>query len=193
MIRMIFRNHFMLSLLVALMLSSLSSCRIDEGSRIDVGDLSYDTTDDSEMFFKNVRQLYYNKEELRNGGLTTFRLRKRNRDPEAPVINLAIVMHWRDDKAYILQEPSDYFSEMDPIPVILQATDSLPADTLNIRLETKQEMLIESAVIFEGIRQSRQFLVIRNGDVVPFLSNPQDRETFRVTMSDYLRLTRNFK
>ncbi|MEM8896106.1 MAG: hypothetical protein AAGC88_16125, partial [Bacteroidota bacterium] len=64
-------NPFLLSLL-------LIACQSKDPKDIAINDIDFATTDASEIFFKNVRQSYYDKQEIAAAGMDIFRMSDRN-------------------------------------------------------------------------------------------------------------------
>lgn len=104
------------------MLMLYSSCKMDQKKKVDPNQPNYSTTDDSELFFRNLRQVYYDKIEMKEAKLNQFRLGDRLADPKLPVLNLCIVENWRFDEAYILVEPGNLLSDEDTL--FIQWADS---------------------------------------------------------------------
>ena len=89
----------------------LLACNLDKESRVNRDRLDFTTTDESELFFKNVRQPYYELEAVEAAGMNVFRFDDRSLAEDQPVINLAIVHQWRLDEASIFIEPNTFFEE----------------------------------------------------------------------------------
>ena len=107
------------------------------------------------------------------------------------MLNLAILVNWIKDESYILIEPNVAVPEGDQLTLEWQNPEGI---TGNITLQTKnKETMLEFATqVYEGINQGYQFH-IKSGDMkIPVLVAQPDREAFRITMSDYYRLTRVF-
>jgi len=102
----------------------LLSCQPYKDRRIDFEQLNFTTTDPSELFFKNVRQLYYEKEEWREAKLNVYRYKDLNLGEDYPIINPAIVINWYSDEAYILLEPNAFFAGAEKINVSWKAKTS---------------------------------------------------------------------
>jgi hypothetical protein len=83
------------------------SCNADKTKKIDAEKSKFSTSDASELFFKNVRQRYYDREEMAASKLNIYRIQERNQRVDYPHLQLAIVINWRYDEAYILLEPNE--------------------------------------------------------------------------------------
>lgn len=177
---------------VLLLFIFLSSCRIDGNDKVDQEELNFKTTDDSEIFFKNVRQLYYDLEEMQAANLNVYRIKERSVSADYPVINLAIVWNWLKDEAYILIEPNETLIEEDPIVVQWKIPDTGESGSLEYSPGNTMVQLSFATELYNGILNNHTFETTVNGLRKPLLDIHKDREAFRKTMADYFRLTRTF-
>ena len=108
------------------------------------------------------------------------------------MVNLAIVMNWLKDEAYILVEPGTLLQDESRLRVVWK--DTLNNDTGEIVLADrgKGNMLEFASRLYEGIVANRTFQIESQDQLVNFLGISKDREAIRVVMSDYYRLTRVF-
>jgi len=170
----------------------ISACRIDGNDTVGQEELNFSTTDDSEIFFKNVRQLYYDLEEIQAANLNVFRIKERSVSEDYPVINLAIVWNWLKDEAYILIEPNEILIEEDPLVVHWRSPVSGEEGIIEYSQGNTMAQLTFANELYNGILNNYTFEIISNGLSEPLLKANKDREAFRKTMADYFRLTRTF-
>ncbi len=167
----------------------LSACQIDRDKTVDRSKFTFKTGDDTELFFKNMRQSYYELEENKEAGLNVFRLKKRIVDDSAAVLNLAIVVNYLQDEAYILLEPGKRLQQYDPLAVLWKDAVSNSSGEFRLDAMNRESMLEFGSLLFEGI-EANYSLTLPDG--APFLASQAERQAFRITMSDYYRLTRIF-
>ena len=167
---------------------SLLACNPDKERRVNDAEAKFTTSDASELFFKNVRQGYYDKETMKDAKLDIYRIKERSQSAEQPVLNLAIVINWRYDEAYVLTEPNEYLQAQDTLKVYWQ-------DTLNQQgvyrytPGNKQHHFQFASQIYNSLQdQHRLYTESPQGEPVPMLANREEREAFRKTMMDYYRL-----
>ena len=165
----------------------LMACNPDKNKVVDQTTISFKTNDATKLFFKNVRQTYYDLEEMEAAKLDIYRLKKRTEEAARPLINLAIVNNWRYDEAYLLLEPNDQLSLAN---LNLQWKNVESGETGEIKFKNgNKETIVEFAdQVYLQIQQGSEFLVEISGELKEFLSAPEDREAFRITMFDYYRL-----
>lgn len=169
---------------VVLLLIVLVACKMDSDKAIDREKFTFKTGDDTELFFKNVRQSNYDLEENKAAKFNVFRHENRLRDVQ-PLINLAIVINYLQDEAYLLVEPSEDLRKLDEILI-----ETASGSEIVLSDFSKEGMLEFASQVYEHLLKDDQFQVSMKGEQKSILQDPSDREAFRVTVSDYYRLTR---
>lgn len=173
-----------------LMLVFCFACKIDRDRNIDRSKFTFKTGDDTELFFKNVRQIYYDHTVM-PGNREVFRYPERCTEDESPCIAAAIVGNFDNNEAYILIETLGLPDETHAI--VVNATDSLQ-QVYNIVLQQRgRDLMLEFASqVYEAIEHGHKLSLELNGTAAPIFTEDEEREAFRVTMADYFRLTRIF-
>ncbi len=168
----------------------LQACSIDKDKKVDRKKFSFKTGSDTQLFFKNVRQSYYDLEENKAAKFNVFRNKKRVKDAPYPILNFAIVINYLQDEAYLLLEPNEIVGDL---PLVIEGTNDSTRATQLIRLDTQNpKSTLEFATDLYDLLQDNSFQLIVGNEKLPILNNAQSREAFRVTISDYYRLTRVF-
>lgn len=165
----------------------LSACNPDKNKEVDQTTISFTTNDASKLFFKNLRQPYYDKEEMAVAKLDVYRLKKRNTTNERPVINLAIVNNWRYDEAYLLLEPNS-FLHLDQLSVKWVKENTGEEGTVSFENGNKRSIVRFADQIYALLQQEAKLTVSVEDKSMDILEKAEDREAFRITMVDYYRL-----
>ena len=163
------------------------ACNPDKGKLVDQTTISFKTNDASKLFFKNVRQSYYDFEEMEAAKLEIFRFKKRVTEETRPIVNLAIVNNWRYDEAYLLLEPNALVG-LSQINIKWSNPESGESGEILYEKGNKEAIVQFADQVYAQIQQSSQFTIEINGSEAEFLSKSEDREAFRITMFDYYRL-----
>lgn len=176
-------------LLFLTLLAGLLACNLDKNTQIDETQAKFTTSDASELFFKNVRQIRYDQQEMAEAKLNVFRWGDRSEADDYPVLNLAIVINWRYDEAYLLVEPNTYLQGLDSIQVTWQDSVSQQKGEYVWTGGNKESQFTFASQLYRSIQQGHR-LYIKNplGEEEEVLATYDDREAFRVTMFDYYRL-----
>lgn len=174
--------------LIALILF-LAGCKIDRDRPVDFNRLTFTMPDDTELFFRNVRSIYYDREV--RGSQEVFRWADRPDSTGNPTLTPALVLSPMNDMAFVVLElePGNA-SEGLTLIAVDSATNRI--DTLRLAEPLPRPSLELATRIYEGIRQNQGFQLLQPDKPKPVLQTDLERETFRVTMADYFRLTRVF-
>lgn len=176
---------------VFLLFLIISGCKIDNDKTIDRDNLTFKIGTDTQLFFKNVRQSYYDLEENKAAKFNVFRFSDRNMNPEEAVLNLAIVINYLQDEAYLLVEPSELLADEN---IELRAEHPTTGESVSLHLvaANREGMLDFCTSVYELIVQGYDIEMKLREKRQPILNTPETREAFRITVSDYYRLTRVF-
>lgn len=146
--------------------------------------------DQDRLFFKNMRAAYYDVEGREDAKINIYRYGKRIKGEDVPNLNLSILLNRIKDEAYIFVEPNP--------------------ENLPLHLKWKHESLADSGeLIFQGGDKFAHYDFVRklyplleenliweriDGTLpTPILEEETARETLKITIRDYDRLTNNPK
>ena len=177
-----------ISLLIILI---LGACTIDGEKKIDRSKITFKTGSDTQLFFKNVRQSYYDIEENEAAKFNVYRLSKRSLDESKPIFNLAIVNNFLNDEAYLLLEPNTATPDL-PFEVISTNDSTNTSRVIRLQAQNRETTANFAADIYEDIQLGSKFTLKLGDSTRAILDNQQEREAFRITVADYLRLIRVF-
>lgn len=166
----------------------ISSCQIDREKKIDREKFTFKMGSDTQLFFKNVRQSYYDLEENKAAKFNVFRFSNREKTNQKPVLNLAIVINYLQDEAYLLMEPN---TAMGDLPFSIVSTDSSgQTNTITLTSQNRESTLHFVTDLYEHLLQGNSFELELDGKKTGLFTKPNEKEAFRITVSDYYRLTR---
>lgn len=180
-------NSFLKS--IPLLILLLAGCKIDRDRTVDRNKFTFVMPDDAELFFRNVRQIYYNRSSP-DGKWQAYRFKDFYEGNDRPLITPVIVINWLQDEAYLLVDTNEFLSEEDFLSVVIADTIQHKSDTITLSQRGRENMLEFASRIYEGVQHQSPMFVKSKNQYLPLLDNEDDRESFRITMSDYYRLTR---
>ncbi len=183
-------KHIFTSLLATVF---LLSCNPDKNKRADASKIKFTTTDDAELFFKNVRQQDYDLEEMKAANLLVYRHEDRKLNPNYPLLQPALVVNWLHDEAYLLLEPTEKIPNGEPLEIQWQDTLQHTSGKYQFDFGSKEEHLHFAGELYGSILDGHKLYYISDSLALPFLDNKADRKIFRVSMLDYYRLTGNIR
>lgn len=171
-----------------LLVAGLSACDVSGGKEVNENEAKYTTSDASELFFKNVRSIYYDKSVMDEAKLDIYKIKERLDAEDYPLLNLSIVVNWRYDEAYVLTEPNPYLQQMDTIRVLWQDTTSNQSGTYQFTLGNKDAHFRFATQLYRSLQAEHQLYILKEEEQVKFMHRRDAREPFRKTMVDYFRL-----
>lgn len=180
-------NHTMRYLIILILV--FSSCKIDHDKKVDRAKFSFKTGDDTELFFKNMRQSYYDLEENKAAKFSIFRYEDRVQEADHPLLNLAIVINYLQDEAYLLLEPGESLRDQDHLEIVWRG-EAQTGGTIVLVNYNREGMLEFASQVYEALQKKASFSLKLEGKELPVLEDAREREAFRITVSDYYRLTR---
>ncbi len=167
----------------------LTSCEPSKPKLFDVENPSFQTYSDTELFFKNVRQIYYQLEDQAPTKLKLYRLKRQNtKTQDRPIINLTLVHNWRYNEAYLLLEPNAFFENSGEFTVQWKNPANEENGKIQFERGNKKTLLKFAYLLYQKLKEDAQFWVVQQDKEYPLLADKQEREAFRVSMADYLRL-----
>ncbi len=161
----------------------VSSCTLNQEKSIAMEDIDYDTRDDTEIFFKNIRQSAYDLEENKPASINMFRLKDIPIDSTSLEPNPVIIHHWLRDKAYIWLEFGGRSNFENPLKILIAYPEgekvvtfdgSSPVNHTEVALALFNATLAEAKITCE------------NTEILPL--NSPVRSNYQLVLNDYFRL-----
>lgn len=165
----------------------LMSCNVPDKKKIDINTPKFSTSDASELFFRNVRQIYYDKEELPGPKLVVYRFQERNSNVDYPHMNPTIIINWRHDESYVIIEPNDILGN-DPIVIKWVSAVNGSSGTYSFLFGDKSSHFTFACQIYLSLDEGHKLFLLSNNEEREILFLKKDKEAFRKTVKDYLRL-----
>jgi len=145
--------------------------------------------DASRLYFKNVRQLYYDREIRDDAMMNVYRFAKREIDEKQPLLNLSIIINRLKDEAYVFLEPSVIFEGEGSIQLRWLSEDKIRSGSIEFIDGDRFDHYSFVEKIYPLLVEEASFEVHLNGDWYPILKEQKERDAFRITSFDYFRLT----
>lgn len=154
-------------------------------------EVSFKTRADTEIFFKNVRQLYYDVEIQENTKLNLYRFKTRKINPKEPILDLTIAHNWRYSEAYILVNLNEFFEKNKDLTVELVNKSGKKGSLILPKTPNKAQYFTFAKQMYEAILKENKMTFKKNGQDFNLFPSSQHSEVFRKVMVDYLRLVGN--
>jgi hypothetical protein len=149
--------------------------------------INFKTRSDTELYFKNVRQLDYDWEDQKNTKLNLYRFAKRIKTNKKLLLNLVIVHNWRYNEAYLLVETNNFFPKNQPFKIFWRDKSGKLGEII-FKNGDKTSHFEFAYAIYQGILNEYNFYQSLDNQLVAISDTPAERKAFRVTMLDYLKL-----
>lgn len=176
------------NLLLSILGISLLACQSDKAQTISVDDIDFMTNDASEIFFKNVRQSYYDKQEIKAAGMDVFRMADRNETADYPLIHLAIAYNWRNDQAFLMVEPNDKITNPEAFEIWRVHPERQDTAIIRYAMGNMRDQVAFAHRLFQAINTEDQLVWFDGRSAVPIFDKFDDREVLRKTILDYYKL-----
>jgi hypothetical protein len=173
------------------MLITVPGCKIDRKKPVDRDKFTFKVSDDSFLFFRNVRQIYYDFQDLPQAKWYAYRLSDRSKSTETPVLTPVIVIDWLHDESYVLLEPNEFLQVETTFRIREKNSNGKFLEYL-LAQRGRENMLEFASKIYEGIIDENEIYISAKARWHPLFANDEERDNFRVVMADYYRLTNIF-
>jgi hypothetical protein len=144
------------------------------------------------MFFKNLRQIYYDITDMPQLHTQVFRYSKRYQQQDRPMLYPVIVIDYGKQEAYLHMEMNDILWEEEVLLIREEVKETNRFYEYQLRERGRENMLEFATKLYEGIMDENRITIKVNGNYVPMFIIEEDAESFRVVMGDYYRLTKIF-
>jgi hypothetical protein len=171
-----------------ILLLLIIACSGDNEKRVSRENVRFDTSDAAELFFKNVRQTAYDKQGLAGSDIEIYRLKERSTKENYPVVNLAIALNWMHDQAYLVVETNEYLRNEDSVVVNWNDPSGDAQGRYIYAGGSKEDNFRWAVDLYTSIQDDHELSIMVNGKEEPLMNEEADREAYRRTMLDYLRL-----
>jgi len=180
------------SYLIFFLIPILFACDPDRKKKVDPNKSKFETLESSELFFKNMRQSYYDLDEKRKAGIEIYRLQDRLDDDKQPLINLSIIYNWRIDEAFIYVEPNPFFKDSTKFTIVWKDTLTQQQGEFAFTKGNRESHFKFTAKVYNSILDEHKLFYKEEDELFPLLDTEVERDVFRVTMFDFFRLVNYF-
>lgn len=149
--------------------------------------ISFNTTQSSKLFFRNVRSYYYQSREEAGGTMEAFRLNSRNKDTLYPSLNFTIYMVWDANLAFIRLDTHNtvyrHYSSL-----LLEDPNVGSVDTLALPQADNDSQYLFAKTVYKALdSEMKLFLKSPNKEKV-ISPHDKDGSSIKTILYDYFRL-----
>ncbi|MBS9523402.1 hypothetical protein KIH41_14385 [Litoribacter ruber] len=154
---------------------------------LEEGEIRTSITAASRLYFMNVRQPFYDRENRNDAKMNVFRLSKRVVDDSRPVINLSIILNRVKEDAYIYLEPSEAILD-GRINLKYSFDESDSSGIIQFGGGDRFDHFRFVDQVYPLLLQDAHFEIETSDGWEPILVERKERDAFKTTSFDYFRL-----
>ncbi len=166
----------------------LGACQSASQKGEEIHHPNFETSDASVLFFKNVRQLYYQLETQPDTKMRLYRLKNALGTNLEKTLFPVIAHNWRYDEAYLILESKTFAKSRQPLVLDWKDPITQKSGQFTFKFGNKEEHFRFASSVYRQIEQDRQITLQQGEESLPFLQNQQERMAFEKVMKDYYRL-----
>ncbi|MCS7018138.1 MAG: hypothetical protein RMJ87_03305 [Cytophagales bacterium] len=166
----------------------LLGCNPDKKTKVSTEEVHFTTSASSVLFFKNVRQIYYERQENNAAKAIIYRMRSRVHNNSIPLLYPAIVYLWAQDEAAVILERNEFLADTDTLRFIWQDTVQQTSGEYVFPNGDRRTHYRLAAQLYHSIQEEHRLWLQTDSGRIPFFVSEKEREPFRKTMVDYFRL-----
>jgi hypothetical protein len=173
-------------IIIPIFIIILTSACSNSQQQSDSTSSSFRTTAPSLLYFKNMRSIYYEMEELKGSRIEMYQLKQFRKDTEKPILYPVIANDWLNDRAYLLLKTNDFIHGFgEPLAVRIVEQDKL----ISLASPSPQDQYEMATLIYEALRAGHSLEVTGADEVAyPLFDDNLDVNHYLATFKDYLRL-----
>jgi hypothetical protein len=149
---------------------------------VDLSKVDFGTTTSSEMFFKNLRAYYYEKEEREDAGFTLYRINSRNLDSTTNKLNFVLLSNWRMSECYIMAESGIVKLEEEPLYLL----DIQAKDTLHLMGKDAEANYLFAAQLYHCLINDHSLQLLKEKETISFKQS--ELTSLEKSLADYFKL-----
>ena len=146
---------------------------------INLNEINFKTTESSEIYFRNLRAYFYDKEERQDANYLLYRINSREIDSTKNKLNFVLVNNWLIDESYIIAEGLNK-----------EGLISCKADNADVKIQLaaadNEANYIFAAQLFETLSKKIPIYLINGTDTIAFTQAEQ--VSLKTTLKDYFKL-----
>jgi len=147
--------------------------------KISLEEVSFKTTQSSELYFKNIRSYFYNKEEHKESGFHLYSLK--SLEENGSPLSFVILQNWMMSEAYIMLETGSTDELTTPFTIEIEEEQQLV-----LNAEDSYAQYVFAAQVFTALENDMD-LRLKQKDVVIYISE-RDKKALHKSLGDYFRL-----
>ncbi|MDA9072160.1 hypothetical protein N9J85_00560 [bacterium] len=145
-----------------------------KAKQINLQEIAFTSTNSSELYFKNMRSYFYDKEEREDARFMLYRIGSRN-----DALSFILVNNWLMDESYIIVE-----SKYDNFSVEWHYENE--TGIVKLDGENNRAHYVFAAELFEQLDRKADLWLLNSATKIPF--SEEEKASLLTTLKDYFKL-----
>ncbi len=174
----------MRSIILALSFAGIFGCHPDQNKQVDLEKLQFQSTDASEIFFRNVRRSYYDIEENSTAAIELYTLSDYKKFEEGN-IRPTLAYNWRNDFVAVMLNRSTKLSSEENLVLLFENSEGSQKLIWN-----ESDIKTQTAVavkVYNAILNNDAIFFVQDRQKQPLFDSNEEKDLFRITIFDFLR------
>lgn len=150
--------------------------------------IDFRVPENEEIYFKNMRSYYYDREDHEEAQFQLYRIESRVVDTLKPQLHFAIVLNWLQDEAYILAEPNTLLQQEDSVRIRISYTDGSAPTLLAFAHADNYAHYQFAGNLYMALREETEFSFLFEDEWRPLFPDNEGRISTKTLLKDYFRL-----
>lgn len=150
-----------------------------QGKKINLKEIEFTTTNSSELYFKNIRSYFYDKEEINDANFLLYRIKSREKDSIKINLQFLLVHNWLLNECYLIAE-----THHPGLQVEWEYDDEF--GTIKLNGENNRAHFIFGAELFEQLDRDADIRLVNAGSKKEF--SQEERSSLKTSLKDYFKL-----
>ena len=150
-----------------------------KGKKINLKEIEFSTTKSSELYFKNMRSYFYDKEEINDSKFLLYRINNREKDSNKVSLHFLLVHNWLLNECYLVAEPQNV-----GLQVEWEYEDEL--GTIELTGENNRAHFVFGAEVFEQLERNATLWWV-DSDTKKVLPEAE-KSSLKTSLKDYFKL-----
>lgn len=150
-----------------------------QGKKINLKEIEFSTTNSSELYFKNIRSYFYDKEENTDANFMLYRINSREKDSSKLKLNFLLVNNWLMNECYLIAE-----SKSENLHVEWKLKEQ--EGRIRLQGENNRAHFIFGAELFEQLDRGAELWWVDSG--TKELLSEEEKSSLKTSLKDYFKL-----
>jgi len=177
-------TYFLFGILAMGLVVILISLLEPKGKKINLQEVSFSTKEGSQLYFKNMRSFFYDKEVREDANFILYRIDSRELDSAENDLSFVLISNWLQSESYIMAESRFNFNESWPLEIHWE--NKTDEGVLQLTEKDSYSNYVFAAQLYEQLTTGSA-LTLKFKEVKHSLTE-KELKSLKKTLKDYFKL-----